>query len=161
MIVPAISLGHYLRLGRHIVVLGLGWLWPAIDSRAAVRRTAAFGSLACGLIGADYLGVRGTWSEQLTGSLYALALILPFVSGSLWLALGWKIYSLSRLASLGALGLYIGERAEVVGFRYFSGLPLMTTTELLTSALITVMLLNGVRATFANWRRHFVPIESA
>jgi|GEM_PF-5836931 len=135
----------------------MGWLWPTIDTRAAVRLPAAYGALACGLIGADYLGARGTWSEQLTGSLYALTLILPFVSGSLWLALGWKIYSLSRLASVGALALYLGERAEVVGFRYFSGMRLMTKTEVLASALLTVMLLNGVRASFANWRRHLVP----
>lgn len=142
------------------MVWAAGWLWPTIETRAAVRRTAAYSALACGLIGADYLGARGTWSEQLTGNLYSLALILPFVSGSLWLALGWKIYSLSRLASLTALILYVGERAEVVGYRYFNGLRLMNKTELLISALLTVMLLNGVRANFANWRRRLGPSPS-
>lgn len=150
--IPGNSITHVLSLLSNSILWIVALIWPRLDRFASIRRVAAAGALACCLIGADYLDVRGSWTEQLPGDFTMLAIILSFASGAVWFVLGLGIYKLSRLASLAALGLYIGERVEIFLFRQSAQLRMATTAELAMSAVVALLLINAVRATLANGR---------
>ena len=150
--IPANSFTHVLSLLSNAIVWILAWIWPRLDRFASIRRTAAAGALACCLIGADYVNVRGSWTEQLPGDFTLLAITLSIASGVFWFFLGLGIYKLSSFASLAALGLYVGERIEIFMFRQGEQLRMATTAELTMSVIVVILLINGVRATLANGR---------
>jgi hypothetical protein len=150
--IPANPLTHLFSSVSSALLWITAWIWPRLDRRASIQRVAAAGALACCLIGADYLDVRGSWTEQLPGDFTLFAITLSFLSGALWFVLGLGIYRLSRLASLVALGLYLMERIEIFLFRYSAQLRLATTVELVMSAIVMMLLVNAARATLANRR---------
>ncbi len=105
-----------------------------------------FGFAACLFIA--YLHPSMLWTPELPGELAALAVPISVVMTGMWLAFGWRILRLSRIAPVGASVTYAIGRGGHLLYRWYSAGEAEDLAIIVVSLLLMVALLASARAAF-------------
>ena len=113
------------------------WLWPVFHNEKDARDTAKAGVVTCLFIAAVSGGMIA-YKSGIDSDVFGIVggILVAFI----WCFLSYGIYRMSRLASLAALILFVGDRVYAIGIggRRFVVLVLF----------FALYLLNAVRATY-------------
>lgn len=133
---------------------------PARSARMpadVTARTPWLGFFACLLIA--YLHPSMLWTPELPGQFAPLAVPVSLVLTGMWIAFGWGILRLSRLAPLGASITYALGRGGHLLYRWQSAGELEDVAIILVSLVLMTGLLISARAAFtAHARRRVAPV---